>query len=192
MELHWYIWIPISMNIKTICMNNVYSRKSYVYWYSLWQNKFILLTKPKSKENWNPGFFEKLWEVLPIASLVKNLHSIKGQRAWVTHTVGIRQWMMTPKANSHNINICGKWKYFINNTVIDLLQSGWHGFAAADIQGSTVAFWYRSWSTNKPCHSGGCLLYSSCRNESWLGLNLHDSWLSATRGEQENVYWTWL
>lgn len=36
-------------------MNNVYSRKSYVYWYSLWQNKFILLTKPKSKENWNPG-----------------------------------------------------------------------------------------------------------------------------------------
>lgn len=117
---------------------------------------------------------------------------VKGQRAWVTHTVGIRQWMMTPKANSHNINICGKWKYFINNTVIDLLQSGWHGFAAADIQGSTVAFWYRSWSTNKPCHSGGCLLYSSCRNESWLGLNLHDSWLSATRGEQENVYWTWL
>lgn len=143
----------------------------------------------------NSNVLEKLWEVLPIASLVKNLHSIKGQRAWVTHTVGIRQWMMTPKANSHNINICGKWKYFINNTVIDLLQSGWQGFAgfsAADIQGSTVAFWYRSWSTNKPCHSGGCLLYSSCRNESWLGINLHDSWLSATRGEQENVYWTWL
>lgn len=33
-------------------------------------------------------------------------------------------------------------------TVIDLLQSGWHGFAAADIQGSTVAFWYRACMVN--------------------------------------------
>lgn len=60
--------------------------------YSLWQNKFILLTKPKSKENFGIQVNNSnVLEVLPIASLVKNLHSIKGQRAWVTHTVGIRQ-----------------------------------------------------------------------------------------------------
>lgn len=39
----------------------------------------------------NSNVLEKLCEVLPIASLVKNLHSIKGQHAWVTYTVGIRQ-----------------------------------------------------------------------------------------------------
>lgn len=132
--------------------------------------------KNYGKENWHPGLTTPMfWEVPPTAPppKLKNLHSIQGQHTRVTHTVSIRQWMMTPKANSHNINICGKWKYFINN-------SNWPSpvwlarFCCRRHSGVNCGILVQSLHGQLINHAiqAGCLSYSSCRNESWLGLKL--------------------
>lgn len=75
------------------------------------------------------------------------------------------QWQMTPKPNSHNINMCGKWKYFINISNWPSPRS-WQ--SCADIQGSTVPFWYSSWSLiNHTILPSASCIHHALMNPDW-------------------------